>query len=214
MWPFRPNLRSVQHYTHSILVCTTSLRAVQIRRRGPRPSALKGRVSEKLYTCSKTMTKCTGKVFLLLLKVISGIMHCPGTSTFFIILAVMETWFWLLSSWRKVKVAQLCPTLCDPMDYTGHPLCPHRLYSPWNFPGRILKWVVVPFSRGSSQPKDQTQVSHTAGRFFTSWTTREAQYQISMHYFSFETAKHFISVAIGGQEELWSIWIWLKKLGH
>ena len=39
---------------------------------------------------------------------------------------------------------------------------------------RILKWVAFPFSRGSSQPRYQTQVSHIAGRFFTSWVTREA----------------------------------------
>ena len=39
---------------------------------------------------------------------------------------------------------------------------------------RILKWVAIPFSRGSSQPRDGTQVSHFAGRFFTSWATKEA----------------------------------------
>ena len=39
---------------------------------------------------------------------------------------------------------------------------------------RILEWVAFPFSRGSSQPRDQTQVSCIAGRFFTSWATREA----------------------------------------
>ena len=39
---------------------------------------------------------------------------------------------------------------------------------------RILEWVAFPISRGSSQPRDQTQVSHTAGRFFTNWATREA----------------------------------------
>ena len=44
-------------------------------------------------------------------------------------------------------------------------LQPHGLYSPWNSPGQ--KWVAFPFSRGSFQPRDQTQVSHTAGRFFT-----------------------------------------------
>ena len=38
---------------------------------------------------------------------------------------------------------------------------------------RILEWVAVPFYRGSSQPRDQTQVSRIAGRFFTSWATRE-----------------------------------------
>ena len=40
---------------------------------------------------------------------------------------------------------------------------------------RILEWVAFPFSRGSSQPRDQTQVSRIAGGFFTSWATREAQ---------------------------------------
>ena len=39
---------------------------------------------------------------------------------------------------------------------------------------RILEWVAVPFSRGSSQPRDRTQVSRIAGRFFTSWATKEA----------------------------------------
>ena len=41
---------------------------------------------------------------------------------------------------------------------------------------RILEWVAIPFSRGSSQPRDWTQVSHIAGRFFTSWATRETPY--------------------------------------
>ena len=40
---------------------------------------------------------------------------------------------------------------------------------------RILQWVAISFSRGSSRPRDWTQVSCIAGRFFTSWATREAQ---------------------------------------
>ena len=56
-----------------------------------------------------------------------------------------------------VKVAQSCPTLCDPMDYTVHGI----------FQARILEWVAFPFSRGSSQPRDRTQVSCFAGGFFT-----------------------------------------------
>ena len=56
----------------------------------------------------------------------------------------------------KVKVAQSCLTLCDCVDYTVHGI----------LQARILEWVAVPFSRGSSQPRDQTQVSHIAGRFF------------------------------------------------
>ena len=64
-----------------------------------------------------------------------------------------------------MKVIQSCPTLCDPMDYTAHGI----------LQARILEWVASPFSRGSSQPRDRTQVSCIAGRFFTSWSTREAQ---------------------------------------
>ena len=61
-------------------------------------------------------------------------------------------------SLMKVKVAQSCLTLCYPIDYTIHGV----------LQARILEWVAIPFSRGSSQPMDQTQVSHIAGRFFTS----------------------------------------------
>ena len=75
-----------------------------------------------------------------------------------------------LESEVKVKVAESCPTLCDPMDYTVHGILQVR----------ILKWVAFPSSRGSSQPRDQTQVSHIAGGFFTSWTTREAHSQKGM----------------------------------
>ena len=57
----------------------------------------------------------------------------------------------------KVEVPQSCWTLCDPMDHTVHGI----------LQARILEWVTFPFSRGSSQPRDQTQVSHIAGRFVT-----------------------------------------------
>ena len=54
-------------------------------------------------------------------------------------------------------------------------LWPRGLYSPWNSLGQKLEWVAVLFLRGSSQPRDRTQVSHIAGRFFTSWATGETQ---------------------------------------
>ena len=57
--------------------------------------------------------------------------------------------------WSEVKVAQLCLTLCDPMDCTVYGIVQ----------ARILEWVAFPFSRGSSQPRDRTQISHIAGRF-------------------------------------------------
>ena len=54
-------------------------------------------------------------------------------------------------------------------------LWPHCLYSPWNFPAQNTGvGIAFPFSRGSSQPRDRTQVSCIAGGFFTSWATREA----------------------------------------
>ena len=55
-------------------------------------------------------------------------------------------------------------------------LWPHGLYSPWNSPSQNTGVVAVPFSRGSSQPMEWTQVSCTAGRFFISWATRETGY--------------------------------------
>ena len=57
----------------------------------------------------------------------------------------------------KVNVAQSCQTLCDPVDYTVHGI----------LQARILEWVAFPFCRGSSQVRDRTQVSRTAGGFFS-----------------------------------------------
>ena len=58
------------------------------------------------------------------------------------------------------------------------PLRPHRCGPPGSsvhgiLQARILEWVVMPFSSGSSRPRDWTQVSHIAGRFCTVWATRE-----------------------------------------
>ena len=53
-------------------------------------------------------------------------------------------------------------------------LRPYGLYSPWNSPGQNTGVGSLSFSRESSQPSDQTQNSHMAGRFFTRWATREA----------------------------------------
>ena len=92
---------------------------------------------------------------------------------------------------RKAKVAQSCPTLWDPIDYTVHGI----------LQARILEWVAVPFSRGPSQPRDRTQVSCIvggfftqvsciAGGFFTSWAIREAPFWTEKLQFS-------------------SLWLWL-----
>ena len=64
-----------------------------------------------------------------------------------------------LRKFMKVKVAESCPTLCNPMDYTVHGI----------LQGRILERVAFPFSRGSSQPRNWTRVSCIAGGRFISW---------------------------------------------
>ena len=68
-----------------------------------------------------------------------------------------------LQGWKRKSLSRV--RLCNPMDYTVHGI----------LQARIPEWVAFPFSRVSSQPRDQTQVSLIAGGFFTSGATREAQ---------------------------------------
>ena len=62
----------------------------------------------------------------------------------------------------KSEVSQSCLTLCNPMDCSPPGSSVHGI-----FQARILERVAISFSRGSSQPRDRTQVSHIAGRCFT-----------------------------------------------
>ena len=68
------------------------------------------------------------------------------------------------------EVAQLCPTLCDPMDCSLPGSSIHGI-----FQAMELAWVAISFSRGSSRPRDRTQVSHIVDRRFTIWATREME---------------------------------------
>ena len=121
------------------------------------------------------------------------------------LLFVKELWgYSLVESEVKVKVAQPCLTLCDPVNYTVHGILQARILE-WGSlsflqgifptqgsnPGllhcrrilyqlshkgspRILEWVAFPFSRWSSWPRNRIWVSCIAGRFFTNWAIREA----------------------------------------
>ena len=62
----------------------------------------------------------------------------------------------------KVKVTQLRPALCNPMDRGPPASSVHGILQ-----AKILEWVAIPFSEGFSRPRDQAQISHIAGRFFT-----------------------------------------------
>ena len=69
-------------------------------------------------------------------------------------------------------VAQSCPTLCDPMNCSLPGSSVHGILQ-----ARIPEWVAISFSKASSPPRDQTQASCIAGRFFTLWATRRPQWQ-------------------------------------
>ena len=75
--------------------------------------------------------------------------------------------------WSEVsEVAQSCPTLCDPMDCSLPGSSLHGILQ-----ARVLEWVAISFSRGSSWLRDQTRVSCIPGRRFNLWATREALYR-------------------------------------
>ena len=73
----------------------------------------------------------------------------------------------------KTLVAQSCPTLCDPMDSSPPGSSVHRILQ-----ARILEWVAISFSRGSSWPKDQTQVSYSGRQILYRWVTWEVDFWI------------------------------------
>ena len=81
----------------------------------------------------------------------------------------VSTWILIYSRvFLCCSVTQSCLTLCDPVNYSPPGSSVHGISQ-----ARILEWVSIPFSRGSSQPRDRTPLSCIAGRFFTIWATRE-----------------------------------------
>ena len=99
----------------------------------------------------------------------------------------------------KLKGFQSCLPLCNPVDYTAHGI----------LQARILEWVAFPFSRGSSQPRDRTQVSCIAGRFFTSWATREARGSLRVYEKAkcspkqWESTRKTLSHPMGPRDSAW-----------
>ena len=65
------------------------------------------------------------------------------------------------------EVTQSCPTFCDPMDYSQPDSSIHGILQ-----ARILEWIAISFSRGSSRPRDRTLVSRIEGRCFNLWAYR------------------------------------------
>ena len=86
---------------------------------------------------------------------------------------------------QKVKVKS-CPTLCDHMDYSLPDFSVNGI-----FQARTLEWVAISFSRRSSQPRDQTQVSRIIGRCFTIWATRKVNSKELHVYFKLQVLLYF-----------------------
>ena len=95
------------------------------------------------------------------------------------VLVCSWTPFRLLGEFLCVLATQLCPTLCDPMDCSPPGSSVHGILQV-----RILELVFIPCSRGSSQPRNQTQLSCIAGRFSTVSATAEALLPNFTHLFS------------------------------
>ena len=83
-----------------------------------------------------------------------------------------------------VLVAQSCPTLCDPWDGSPSGSSVHGILQ-----ARILEWAAIPFSRGSSRPRDRTQIFCIACRFFTVWATGDAPFTHGSAYMSILTSR-------------------------
>ena len=107
-------------------------------------------------------------------------------------------------NWIETEVAQSCPTLCDPIDCSLPGSSVHEV-----FQAGVLDWVAISFSRGSSQSRDRTHVSCTAGRCFIHWATREAispEYSLEVLKLSWSSS---ILVILCEQPTHWkSPWCW------
>jgi len=87
-------------------------------------------------------------------------------------------------------------------------------YRPWNSPGQNTGAVAFPFSRGSSQPRNRTQVSHIAGGFFTSWEAHVKQglWLIRMYQYQFINSNKCTTLMQDVKNTFCCVWgDWKKK---
>ena len=123
---------------------------------------------------------------------VSLITMCLGVLLlgFFLPGALCASWTWFSVSFpllgKESECHSVMPSYLQPLDCTVHGI----------LQARILEWVAVPFSRASSQPRDQTCVSHIAGSFFTSWATREAPHYGRFQLLSLKILSQVLSLSL------------------
>ena len=93
---------------------------------------------------------------------------CPCKHLSLCVVLSLQYFVLFCSEWKS-EVTQSCLSLCNPMDYSLPGSSLHGILQ-----ARVLEWVAISSSRGSSQPRDQTRVSLIPGRCFNLWATREA----------------------------------------
>ena len=84
-----------------------------------------------------------------------------------------------LALFGKKEDTEVMSNSCDPMDCSLPGSSIHEILQ-----ARILEWIAISFSRGSSWPRNQTWVSSISGRFFTNWAMKEAPFKYSIYYIS------------------------------
>ena len=106
------------------------------------------------------------------------------------------------------KLLQSCLTLCDAMDCSPPRSSVHGILQ-----ARILEWVAIPFSGGSSQPRDGTCISFTGRGILCYWATREAADIVNIilliQHKTYYTAFHLWSCQSVSSSELWEQGPWL-----
>ena len=109
------------------------------------------------------------------------------------------------SSWMKAKVlvSQSCLTVCDLMDCSPPGSSVHGILQ-----AKILEWGAIPFSRGSSWPRDRTCVSCIAGRFFTIWANRWAVKQQIPPFWVSQNSGACRKVGIIWSKYFWKVFFW------
>ena len=123
---------------------------------------------------------------------ISAVVHCQAAVNSTAIEVTKGEWnlqghpstLWILLQWSGWNISLRYQSESESCSVVSDSLQPHGLHSPRNSPGQNTGVVAFPFSRGSSQPNDQTQVSCTAGGFFTSWGTGDVRSTKGANYYS------------------------------
>ena len=105
-----------------------------------------------------------------------------------------------------VLVSQSRLTLCDPRTVA----CQVSL-SMGFFQARVLEWVAISFSRGSSQPRDRTQVSRITGSFFTIWVTREVLKSVDTQRSWYSLPKILQFLCLKGRHPNSLAWLWVSS---